>query len=306
MVCWIYLFRHIEQGISFAWSTCKHGKEVRGNIKMREETSWTLKKKLLRKSNVIHYITNPIAMNDCANALLAIGAKPIMAQHPKECVQITSQSKALALNLGNFDDIRATSMQYSSAYARQHQIPIIIDVVGIGCSDIRLTYAQMIIKQYHPAIVKGNLSELKALAGKTSHACGIDVGIEDLEDVGQSSVWIKKLAETLSCVILCTGKSDIISDGKRVHLMHNGHEMMSRITGTGCMLTGMCAAYASIDEAYEAAIFATTLLNIAAEKSYTYAKTPGQFHIALFDWLYSLDEEEIRQMMKIEEVVYEI
>lgn len=270
---------------------------------MNKEHLWGLKERLESSHNLIHCITNPISMNDCANALLAIGAKPIMAQHPEECVQITSQSKALAINLGNFNDVRALSIQRSAAYAQAHKIPIVLDAVGVGCSDLRLTYALKIIKHHHPAIVKGNLSELKALAGKPSHALGIDVGEDDFEDIKQSSGWIKELSKTWQCTILCSGKVDIICDGDHTYLVPNGHEMMSACTGTGCMLNVLCAAYASITDACSAAVFATTLFGITAEKCYEKAKTPGQFHIGLFDWLYAIQKKDFINMEKIEEII---
>lgn len=270
---------------------------------MKIKQLWGLKEKLESSHNLIHCITNPISINDCANALLAIGAKPIMAQHPEECIQITSQSKALALNLGNFDDIRALAMKRSAAYANEHHIPMVLDAVGVGCSDIRLTYALDIIQHYRPTIVKGNLSELKTLAGIPSHAQGIDVGEDDIEDVKQSSIWIKELSKSWNCTVLCSGKVDIISDGKDIYHVHNGHEMMSRCTGTGCMLNVLCAGYASISDALHATVFATTLFGIAAEKCYEHSKTPGQFHIGLFDWLYAIQEEDFIQMEKVEEII---
>lgn len=270
---------------------------------MKKEELWSLKEKLESSHNLIHCITNPISINDCANALLAIGAKPIMAQHPEECVQITSQSKALALNLGNFDDIRALSMKRCAAYAQEHHIPVILDAVGVGCSDLRLTYALDIIQKYHPTIVKGNLSELKALAGKPSHALGIDVGDGDIEDIKLSSAWIKELSKIWKCTVLCSGKVDIISDGESIYHVHNGHEMMSRCTGTGCMLNVLCAAYASLTDALPATVFATTLFSIAAEKCYEQVKTPGQFHIGLFDWLYNIQKEDFIRMEKVEKII---
>lgn len=272
---------------------------------MHKEKLWDLKEQLESSHHLIHCITNPISINDCANAILAIGAKPIMAQHPKECVQITSNSNALALNIGNFDDIRAASMKDSAAYAKAHHIPITFDAVGVGCSDMRLAYANEFITAYHPDIIKGNLSEWKALANKPSYALGIDVGENDIEDVKLSSIWLKKLAQKWNCTIVCSGKIDIITDGDKTYHIYNGHELLSRCTGTGCMLNVLCASYTSISDPLSAAVFATTLLGIAAEKSYEYAKTPGQFHIALFDWLYALAKADIKQLEKIEETNYE-
>ena len=111
------------------------------------EKLWSLRKQLQHSHNLIHCITNPISMNDCANAVLALGAKPIMAQHPMECEQITACSKALALNLGNFDDSRAIAMKKSLHCANENGIPVIVDMVGAGCSDLREAFAEKLLHE---------------------------------------------------------------------------------------------------------------------------------------------------------------
>lgn len=270
---------------------------------MKLENLWTCREKLASSSNLIHCITNPISMNDCANAVLAVGGKPIMAQHPKECVQITASSKALAVNLGNFDDVRAESMLLSGVYARDHKIPVILDAVGVACSDLRLAYAHKFIHTVHPTIIKGNLSEIKELAGKISHAIGIDVG-EDEEEASQSAVWIRELAAMWQCTIVCSGKTDILSDGKQVFLAENGCEMMTLCTGTGCMLNVLIASFLSVSETpLDAAASAVILFGCAAEKSYEQVQTPGSFHMQLIDWLYGLKKEEFMRMAEIKELM---
>lgn len=270
-------------------------------MKMKE-TLWKLRKKLLCSNNLIHCITNPISINDCANAVLAVGGKPIMAQHPGECEQITYSSKALALNLGNFDDIRALAMMRSSLVAHKESIPMILDLVGVGCSNLRKDYALKIIKISKPNILKGNLSEIKEIAGKNSHALGIDVGEEDKETYEESAKWICELAKSLNCTIICTGKTDIISNGEKIVLVHNGHEMMSMLTGTGCMLNVLCAAYMSCGDVFSAAIFSTAFFGIVGEKSQEEMKTLGGFHMGIFDWLYGCTEEEWNKRVNIEEI----
>ena len=230
-------------------------------------------------------------MNDCANAVLAIGAKPIMAQHPKEVVQITSSAQALALNLGNFDDTRAQAMRLSAGYANDHQLPFILDLVGVGCSDLRKTYALEMIETYHPTIIKGNLSELKSITQYTSHAKGIDVGIDDIEDPKSSAVWLRELAKTNHCTVLCTGETDIITSAKDCVLVHNGHSMMTLMTGTGCMLNVITASFLSCAAPFESAVLACTYFGCAGEESMIEAPSPGSFRVHLLDWLYKMDEE---------------
>lgn len=264
---------------------------------------WKYRERLKYSSNLIHCITNPISMNDCANAVLALGAKPIMAQHPQECVQITAASKALAVNLGNFDDVRAESMMLSGSYASKHEIPVILDAVGVACSDIRLAYAHRYIDAVHPVVIKGNLSEMKALSGLTSHAVGIDTGEVDEDQVVNHAHMIQTLARKYQCTILCTGKQDIMSDGVHTLLVHNGCDMMTLCTGTGCMLNVLCASFLSVTTTpYEAAVAATVLFGCVAEKSYESVQTPGQFHMRLFDWLYALQKEDFMTMANVEEL----
>lgn len=266
------------------------------------EDLWKGRVSLQQRHDLIHCITNPISMNDCANAVLALGAKPIMAQHPEEVEEITQTAKALALNLGNFDDIRSKAMLRSAKIANKLRIPMIVDLVGIGCSTLRLSFANRLIEEMHPDIVKGNLSEIRALAGKTSHALGIDVGEQDLESVETSIGWIQALAKRLHCTILCSGKVDIISDGKHTYIIENGCEMLTVCTGTGCMLNVITAAFLSCMKPIEAALMASSYFGIVAEKCYKTAKLPGTFHMQLFDWLYALTKDDYVSSANIKEV----
>lgn len=263
---------------------------------------WKYRKELSSKAPLIHSITNPISINGCANALLAIGAKPIMAQHPQECEQITSHANALACNLGNFDDVRAEAMKVSMQTANSCNLPVMLDLVGVACSDLRLSYAMEVLRQYSPTVIKGNLSEMKAIAGRHSFAKGIDVAKEDEEALIDSCKWLKELAKQLSCTILCSGKQDIITDGKQVILGNNGHEMMTYCTGTGCMLNVLTAAYLSVTSPLEACVLACTSFGVAAQLSYQDTQVPGSFYIRLFDWLYACEEETYLQLVDIEEV----
>ena len=137
------------------------------------------KEAVISQAPLIHCITNPISINDCANVVLALGAKPIMAEHPKEVHEITALAKALAVNLGNITDARAESIFISGGVAKNAQIPCVIDVVGAACSALRMELAQRFIRECAPCVIKGNLSEIKALAGVDNAAQGIDVGQKD-------------------------------------------------------------------------------------------------------------------------------
>ena len=131
------------------------------------------------KKPLVHCITNPISINQCANAVLAVGAKPIMAEHPKEVEEITNVADALVLNLGNITDARMESMLISAKTASENNIPFVVDAVGISCSALRRDYIKRIIK-YKPKVIKGNYSEIKALYDSEYKSAGVDADFEDI------------------------------------------------------------------------------------------------------------------------------
>lgn len=268
-----------------------------------QEELWQDKAKLHLTHNLIHCITNPISMNDCANAVLVLGGKPIMAQHPDEVAQITKTAKALALNLGNFDDIRNEAMIVSIKTANENHIPVVLDLVGVGCSDLRYKYAKSMMDAYHIDVIKGNLSEIRAMAGKPAHALGIDVGDSDIERVEDSAIWIQEFAKQIGCCILCSGAVDIISDGIHTYKVENGCELLTLCTGTGCMLNVITATFLSCMEPIKACMLACSFFGVVAEKCLKVTTMPGSFHYKLFDWLYALEKEEYLKYAKISEVV---
>lgn len=248
-----------------------------------------------KEKNLIHCITNPISINGCANIVLATGSKPIMAEHPLEVKDITKMSKALAVNLGNITDVRMESMLISGNTSKIEKIPSIIDLVGVGCSKLRLTFAKKYIKENHPNIIKGNMSEIKALLGIDSNAIGIDVGCKDKisEENLKKSIEIGKcLARKEDTVVVISGKIDIITDGNKTYTVSNGHQMLSDITGTGCMLNTLIASYMSSGNILDSAFLGVLMMTIAGEVSVN-SKGTGSFIVNLLDNIYSLSDNEI-------------
>lgn len=253
---------------------------------------------------LIHCITNPISINDCANVVLAAGARPIMAEHPDEVEEITLTAGTLAVNLGNITDVRMKSMMLSGKIAAQNSIPSIIDAVGVGCSKLRLEYAKKYIHENSPSVIKGNMSEIKALCGMNSHAVGIDAGKEDAtthDTLSENLKAVQKLSSITSSVVMVTGKIDIISNGRKTYLIKNGCEMMSHITGTGCMLNVLTASYISSGSILEGSVLSATVLGICGQLSQD-AKGPGSFKAALLDNLYNLSDEQITKYISLEEI----
>lgn len=259
-----------------------------------------LKEKVKTGAPLIHYITHAIVMNDCANVMLGLGAKPIMAEHPLEVEEITSLSKALGINLGNISDSRMMAMERSARQAYEKEIPWCIDLVGVGCSTLRKNFAIDLIQKYKPQVIKGNMSEIKAISGAESHAYGIDVGVLDEvreEKLFECAEWLQEFAKKVGAVIVVTGAIDLISDSCTTYAIYNGCPLLARLTGTGCMLTGMIATYLAEGEALESSVLATLMMGIAGELA-SGAKGNGSFKISLLDELYSMETETLIQGMK--------
>lgn len=254
---------------------------------------------------LIHCITNPISINDCANVILSTGGRPIMAEHKKEVAEITATAQALAVNLGNITDARMESMLCSGRVAREKNIPQIIDLVGVSCSPLRLEFAKQYITTCKPQILKGNMTEIKTMMGQKIKGSGVDARKEDLMTDGNLLEYKKmgiKLAKETSSVIMATGAIDLICDETDCFAIYNGIPLLGNITGSGCMLTALTAVYLSSTTPYYAAIGGMLHLEIAAERS---KQTEGMatFHISLLDQISLLKDDTIKEAARIKGVM---
>ncbi|PHV69182.1 hydroxyethylthiazole kinase [Sporanaerobium hydrogeniformans] len=260
-----------------------------------------IKDKVNKEKPLVHCLTNTISINDCANAVLALGGKPIMAEHPREVKEVTVTANALALNLGNITDSRMEAMLLSAKVAYEKGIPSIIDLVGVGCSKLRREYAKELIKKAPPSVIKGNMSELKALYELPSHAQGIDVGKEDEvreDNLEENTALLRQLSKATKAVIVATGAIDLIVYEEQVYRIDNGCEMLTKLTGTGCMLNVMIATLISTGKYVEGAVLGTLMMGIAGERSQE-TKGNGSFRVALLDQLCTLTAEEIIEESKL-------
>lgn len=261
-----------------------------------------LREKVKEHKPLIHCITNPISINQCANAILAIGARPIMAEHPKEVREITETASALMLNLGNITDARMTSMQISAQAAKEKNIPILLDAVGIACSKLRRDYVCDLLRTAMPTVIKGNYSEINALYHEAYRSSGVDADAA-LDERALDRV-AAQLARAYHTVILASGKVDIITDGTRLVHIKNGTPQLSGITGTGCMLGALAAAYLAMKPDMDAAITACVILGICGQLSET-GRGSGSFMMNLMDALSIVKGEDIEQLMEMEEIEIE-
>lgn len=255
-----------------------------------------------KRSPLIHSITNPISINQCANACLAIGARPIMAEHPKEAQQITSCADALVLNLGNITDVRKKSMMIAAQTAKNKKIPVIVDAVGVACSSFRRRFALKLIKKSTPFAIKGNYSEINALYSSAYRSAGVDSDSAlKKEEIAEAALWLSK---KYNVVILASGKTDIIADGRRIIYIKNGTPQLASVTGTGCMLGVLCGCCASVSQSIEAIATACTVLGICGELSES-DDGSGSFMVKLMDNLSQLNDYDVERMLKMEEMIIE-
>lgn len=247
---------------------------------------------------LIHCITNPISINQCANAVLAVGGRPIMAEHPEEVLEITRTADALVLNLGNITDTRMESMLISAGAARVSGIPVIIDLVGIACSTLRSRFARRLITEYPMSLIKGNYSEIMSLYEESYRSSGVDAATDITDDTIQEAA--AKLALRYNTVVMCTGKVDVISDGREIRLVSNGTPQLSTVTGTGCMLAAITGRFLAAPELnpIDAATQACCTLGIAGERAETDTGS-GTFMVNLLDQLSILTAEDIAQYSRI-------
>lgn len=279
------------------------------------EKSINLIEKLREESPLTHCITNVVTVRDCANAVLAVGGSPIMANAPEEAEEIVSIANSLVINIGTLTEEQIETMKKSAKQAAKMEKPFVLDPVGIGISKIRNETPIDIIKESKPAIIRGNLSEIKAIAtfygilDECTTAKGVDVADTDIisEDTLEINAQIvKNIAEKLDTTIAVSGPIDIVSNGKEVYALKNGNPMMANITGTGCMLGCIMGAYAAIDDSLLAAITATTVMSIAGEIA---AKTAtdnnqgtGSFGTYLIDELSKMNPETFKEYANITKI----
>ena len=258
------------------------------------------RKKIRELRPLIHCITNPISINQCANTILALGARPMMAEHPEEVAQITRSAGALMLNMGSITEARKESMLISTKEAGKNNISFVLDVCGIACLTTRRNFAFLLINEAAPDVIKGNYSEIYALYRQEYSSSGVDAdGSLTIGKVEKAAV---ELAGTFHTTILASGETDIVTDGRRISYIKNGSPQLATVTGTGCMQGAMCGAFLSVAEGYEAAVMAASMFGICGEMAET-SKGSGTFMVNLLDRLSTVTDEEIIKMQRIDQRV---
>lgn len=246
---------------------------------------------------LIHNITNLVVMNFTANALLAMGASPVMAHAAGEVEEMASLARALVLNIGTLTEEWVEAMLRAGRAAAAGGRPIVLDPVGAGATRLRTRSALRIAGELRPQVIRGNPSEILALAGEA----GTPHGVDSSAPVDRAAAVAGRLAGELGTVIAVTGAVDLVSDGRRTVRVHNGHPLMGRVTGTGCAATAAVGAFLAVDpEPVAAAAGALAFFGLAGEAAARHAAAPGSFMIALLDALYTITPEELGAGARIE------
>lgn len=256
------------------------------------------------KNPLIHCITNYVTANTVANGLLACGASPVMADSPLDAVEITSKADGVLFNMGTFGKDRCKAMLISGSTAVEQKKPVVLDPVGAGSTDYRLKNALQMLRQFRFAAVRGNASEISSLV----NASAVTMKIEGEKGVDSAAVELDKAIEIakaasdkFSCTIVVTGKTDIVCFKDKCALISNGVPMMKKVTGTGCLASGLVAAMcAATDDYFTAAVTAVSLIGVVGEIAAETAKGTGSLYVNIMDTLTNLSGHDYKKYAKIE------
>lgn len=259
---------------------------------------YPLLSRVREKKPLVHHITNWVTIYECAAITRAAGALPIMAHAEEEAAEMTGISGALVLNIGTLTPQIVRSMVAAGRKANEKKLPVILDAVGAGATKLRTGKANEIMRDVKLAVIKGNRSEIGTLAGAKAETKGVEaISVEGkLEEIA------RKLAKKSGAAVVITGKRDIVAGPSgEVYFIDNGHEMMGKVVGTGCMAGSMIGAFCAVEKDHaKAAAAALSCFGIAGELAAKRAKAPMAFRSALIDEVYSLGKEEVGRMSRVE------
>ncbi len=255
-------------------------------------------KTVREKTPLVQAITNYVTINDCANILLCFGASPAMCEAKAEVEDFAGLISALYINIGTLTEEQKEAAILAARKASALNKPIVLDPVACGAIPRKMDVIKELLETAKISVIKGNIGEIKFLAGCAGKVRGVD-SVDD----GQGAVEAcMSLARQYNTVVAATGKTDIITDGERTCLIHNGTPMLTLITGAGCMAGALTAAAAGVSEdrfiSSAAALMAMSMAGEMAVNSLEKA-LPGTFRMRLFDYLYNLTEDDILEGGKI-------
>ena len=256
-----------------------------------------------RTCPLIHNITNYVTVNDCANMVLACGASPIMADDSAEVEDITTICGGLNINIGTLNSRTITSMVLAGKKANTLGHPVVLDPVGAGASRLRTDTANRLLREVQFTVIRGNISEIKTLASGSGTTKGVDADVADKvteENLDSAVAFAKKFAAETGAVVAITGAIDIVADAHKAYCIRNGHPMMSSITGTGCQLSALTAAFVTANkdhplEAAAAAVCAMGLAGQVAQQRLTPLDGNATYRNHIIDAIYNMTPEQLEE-----------
>lgn len=249
------------------------------------------------RAPLVHNVTNFVVMQQTANALLAIGASPIMAHAEAELDELLALAGALVLNIGTLDAPWISAMERALVVARGRALPVVLDPVGAGASRLRTETALRLLGRGGVTILRANASEILALAG----AAGGTRGVDSTHSSDAAREAARSLAAGYDCAVVVSGAIDYCLDRTREARVHNGVAMMARITGMGCTASALCGAFAAVQpNSLRSAVDAMAVMGIAGELALAAARGPGTMAASFFDALHQMDIAELDRRLRVD------
>ncbi len=241
-------------------------------------------------SPLVHNITNFVVMNNTANALLAIGASPVMAHAVEEVADMAGIASALVINIGTLNPLWVEGMMKAGMAATDKGIPVIFDPVGVGATPYRNEVAVQIIEKCKPTLIRGNASEIMALAKENVATKGVDSTVSANAALDAA----KSLANESGAVVVISGAEDFITDGEQVITIKNGSPLMPKVTGMGCTASAVLGAFAAVNKnTLLAAAHGMAVMSICGEIAAKKSAGPGSLQMHFIDTLYNLTDKDI-------------
>lgn len=273
----------------------------KGEIVVEKNSLLETLEKVREGRPLVHNITNVVVTNFTANGLLALGASPVMAYAEEEVADMAKIASSLVLNIGTLNSQTVEAMIIAGKAANENGVPVIFDPVGAGATRYRTETAQKIMKEVNVSVIRGNAAEIANVVGENWEIKGVDAG-----DTNGNIVEVAiSAARKMNTVVVITGKEDIVTDGKNTYVVKNGHPILTKVTGTGCLLTSVIGAFAGVEkDLIKAAIAALSFYGIAAEKAAekTAKFGPGSFQIEFLNQLSLTSSEDIEQFALFEKI----
>lgn len=253
---------------------------------------------------LIHCITNYVTANDCANILLACGGSAIMADDPDEVAEVTAMCDGLVLNMGTPNPRKLDALLRAGEEANRLEHPVVLDPVGVGSSAMRRDAGRQLLERVRFAAIRANATEIATLVRGTAAHRGVDA---DLEEATADSVNAnaKRLSLETGAVVIVTGDTDIVTDGKTLYRVHNGHPMMKTVTGSGCQLSALLGAYvtANPQKPLQAALAAGCAMGLCGEIAHARLSPldgNASYRNYIIDAIYNLTPEALQKGAKYE------